>query len=159
MRLATHAGWTLLPGDFILAASVETGPRPTIARSLYMLHRKMNALILSLVLVFTGFSMQATAAVIATQDALSMDARELRIAAIGDKLARDDVRQAMIELGVDPQQAQLRVASLTDAELQQLDGQLDQLPAGGSALAVIGIVFVVLMILEFTGVIDIFKKA
>jgi hypothetical protein len=119
----------------------------------------MNALILSLVLVFTGISMRATAAVIGTQDALSIDARELRIAAIGSKLARDDVRQAMIDLGVDPQQAQLRVASLTDAELQQLDGQLDQLPAGGSALAVIGIVFVVLMILEFTGVIDIFKKA
>jgi uncharacterized membrane protein (Fun14 family) len=33
-------------------------------------------------------------------------------------------------------------------------------PAGGNgALVVVGIVFVVLMILEFTGVIDIFKRA
>ena len=31
-------------------------------------------------------------------------------------------------------------------------------PAGGDALAVIGIVFVVLVILELVGVIDIFKK-
>jgi len=55
-------------------------------------------------------------------------------------------------------QAQARVASLSDLELAQLDGQLDSLPAGGS-LALVGAVFVVLMILEFTGVIDIFKRA
>jgi uncharacterized membrane protein (Fun14 family) len=35
---------------------------------------------------------------------------------------------------------------------------LDEAPAGGDALAVIGIVFLVLLILELTGVIDIFKK-
>ena len=33
------------------------------------------------------------------------------------------------------------------------------LPAGGDALAIIGIVFLVLIILEVVGVIDIFKKA
>jgi uncharacterized membrane protein (Fun14 family) len=32
------------------------------------------------------------------------------------------------------------------------------MPAGGDALAIIGIVFLVLMILEAVGVIDIFKK-
>ena len=31
-------------------------------------------------------------------------------------------------------------------------------PAGGDALALIGAVFVILLILELTGVIDIFKK-
>jgi uncharacterized membrane protein (Fun14 family) len=35
---------------------------------------------------------------------------------------------------------------------------MDQMPAGGDALAVIGIVFLVLIILELVGVIDIFKK-
>lgn len=39
-----------------------------------------------------------------------------------------------------------------------MQGQVDRLPAGGSALAVIGVVFVVLLILELVGVIDIFKK-
>jgi len=64
----------------------------------------------------------------------------------------------MVELGVDPRQAELRVAALSDQELAQLDTRLDSLPAGEGALALVGAVFLVLMILEFTGVIDIFKK-
>jgi hypothetical protein len=32
------------------------------------------------------------------------------------------------------------------------------MPAGGSVLAVVGVVFIVLLILELTGVIDIFNK-
>lgn len=39
-----------------------------------------------------------------------------------------------------------------------MHGQLEQLPAGGSALAVIGIVFLVLLILDLTGVINIFRR-
>ena len=35
---------------------------------------------------------------------------------------------------------------------------LENLPAGGSVLAVVGIVFIVLLILELVGVIDIFNK-
>jgi hypothetical protein len=35
---------------------------------------------------------------------------------------------------------------------------MQSVPAGGDALAVIGIVFVILIILELVGVIDIFKK-
>jgi uncharacterized membrane protein (Fun14 family) len=42
----------------------------------------------------------------------------------------------------------------------QLSSQIESLPAGGdSVLVLIGAVFVVLLILELTGVIDIFKKA
>ena len=50
------------------------------------------------------------------------------------------------------------MASLSDAELAQLEGRLQQLPAGGSALGLVGAVFLVLLILEITGVVDIFKK-
>jgi len=47
---------------------------------------------------------------------------------------------------------------LTDSELRTLAGKIAEAPAGADALAVIGIVFVVLLILEMVGVIDIFKK-
>jgi len=123
-----------------------------------MKFNKLLALVLSTALVFAGFSNHASAAVIGTGDALSMEARETRIADIDSALSRTDVQQAMVELGVDPQQAQQRVASLSDAELIQLEAQLDTLPAGGGALALIGAVFLVLLILEITGVVDIFKK-
>jgi len=122
------------------------------------MRKKLVAMTLSGSLVCAGFSSGVAAAVIDTQQAVTMDARELRIAAASATLAREDVRSAMIELGADPQQAQLRVASLSDAELAQLEGRLQQLPAGGSALGLVGAVFLVLLILEITGVVDIFKK-
>lgn len=120
--------------------------------------RKIIALTLSTTLIWAGFSLPASAAVISTQQVMAIEARDAQISELQAKLARDDVRQAMVELGVDPQQAHARVASLSEQELAQLEGQLDTLPAGG-ALALIGAVFLVLMILEFTGVIDIFKRS
>jgi hypothetical protein len=74
-------------------------------------------------------------------------------------LARDQVRAQMLALGVDPDAVDARVARLTDAELRTLADRMQSLPAGGDALAIIGIVFLVLIILEVVGVIDIFKKA
>jgi hypothetical protein len=51
------------------------------------------------------------------------------------------------------------VASLSDSELGRLQSGLDSLPAGGdSILAVLGILFVVLLVLELTGIINIFHK-
>jgi len=71
---------------------------------------------------------------------------------------RESVQSQLVALGVDVEAAKVRVASLSDAELQQLDGRLAGLPAGAGLLEVVGIVFVVLLILELVGVIDIFKR-
>jgi hypothetical protein len=96
---------------------------------------------------------------VATAEAVAAAQAVDPLAAVRGVLARDDVRERMVALGVDPAEVNGRLAALTDAELALLAEQLEQAPAGGDALAVIGIVFLVLMILEFTGVIDIFKKA
>ncbi|GAB2615121.1 PA2779 family protein [Novilysobacter erysipheiresistens] len=100
----------------------------------------------------------AAASVISTQQALSAEMRASTEADVRASLARDDVRQAMRQLGVDPADADTRIAALSDAELLRMQGELEQLPAGGGALAVIGVVFVVLLILELVGVINIFNR-
>lgn len=70
-------------------------------------------------------------------------------------LAREDVRAALAAQGLDPEEAQARVASLTDAEVRQITGQLDRLPAGGDGLgiiiAVLVIVLLVILILKVAG--------
>ncbi|NND45007.1 MAG: PA2779 family protein [Xanthomonadales bacterium] len=114
---------------------------------------------LACLLIWSGLATQVSAAMIQTQDVLAIDARQERIEAIHGELARDEVQQAMIELGVDPQEAHLRVASMSDQELVQLEQQLDSLPAGGSFFGVVGVVFVVLLILELVGVTNVFTKA
>lgn len=121
--------------------------------------RNIISLILSTCLLFAGFTSQVAAAVISTQQAMSIEQRQGSIDHIQAQLQRADVQQAMIQMGVDPAQALLRVESLNDQELAQLQQEIETLPAGGDGvLAVIGIVFVVLLILELTGVINIFNK-
>lgn len=67
-------------------------------------------------------------------------------------LKRQDVRDEMRKLGVDPDEAMARVNALSDSEIQRLAGRLDQLPAGGSAVgAIVGaavFVFVVLLVTD-----------
>ena len=69
-----------------------------------------------------------------------------------------ELGDADVALGVDPAKVESRVAALTDGELRALADKVNDAPAGGDALAVVGIVFIVLLILEAVGVIDIFKK-
>ncbi len=70
-------------------------------------------------------------------------------------MQRDDVRAQLISLGVDPQAAQARVATLSDAELARATHLIDQ-PAGGDAVAVVALVFVVLIITDILGYTDVF---
>jgi hypothetical protein len=71
-------------------------------------------------------------------------------------LNRDDVQAQLIARGVDPAQVQARVDSLTDQEVQTLNGKLDQLPAGGDALGLLVFVFIVLLITDILGFTNIF---
>jgi len=104
-------------------------------------------------------STTASAGVIGTQDYLSAEARAGHLADINAAISRADVQAQLVSLGVDPANAVTRAAALSDGELAQVAHEMNSLPAGGDSLfAVIGIVFLVLLILELTGVIDIFKK-
>ena len=96
------------------------------------------------------------AAVIDTQTAIDVDDRAGRISNINGMLARQEVRTALIEFGVSPDDATARVEKMTNSELQLLEQQLDQLPAGGSFVGVVGIVAIVLVILELLHVTDLF---
>lgn len=101
----------------------------------------------------------ASAAIIPTETAIEMDERQGRIDHINDVLARETVQRMMIRFGVDPVDASGRVAALTDTELQTLEQQLDQLPAGGVGFVeVVGIVAIVLIVLELLGVTNFFSE-
>jgi hypothetical protein len=84
--------------------------------------------------------------------------RRATIERIDAVLARSEVQRELERLGVDNAEASERVAALNDQELELLADRLEKLPAGGDLLAVVGIAFVVILILELVGVIDIFKK-
>lgn len=72
-------------------------------------------------------------------------------AAIDALFARGDVRAQLESLGVDPAEAQARVQALDDAQAQALAEQIDQLPAGGSVLGAVLLVFVILLVTDILG--------
>jgi hypothetical protein len=75
-------------------------------------------------------------------------------------LRREDVRRQIEAMGVDPKEADARVASLSDAEVAKLAARIDQIPAGAGVAAVfiiLGIIFAVLLALDLLGVTHIFK--
>jgi len=121
--------------------------------------RRSCVMLVSASLISLGLQAPAAAGIVGTSDAIAAVQQQNDRAVVRDVLARSDVRARMIGMGVDPAEVEGRLAALTDAELATLADNIGQAPAGGdSALAIIGIVFVVLLILELTGTIDIFKK-
>ncbi len=114
--------------------------------------------IVSLSLINLGASAVSYAGIVSTTSVVEAGQRATNLAAVRAGLAREDVRKQLLTFGVDASQVDARLAGLSDAELQRLAGEMDSLPAGGDVLAVIGLVFIILLILEVVGVIDIFKK-
>ena len=121
------------------------------------LWRKCSIAVLSVSMLNMGMMGAATAAIVDTSALIAPD-RMADLGAIRTQLARADVRVQMEQMGVDAAAVEQRISRLNDHELHQLAADMRNAPAGGDALALIGAVFVVLLILEVTGVIDIFKK-
>ena len=119
--------------------------------------RRVCVAVLSASLISLGMQAPAAAGVVGTAEAIASQDRNAR-AVVDATLARADVRAELERMGVDAAAIEGRLDALSEAEIASLAGQIGEAPAGGDALAVIGIVFVVLIILELVGVIDIFKK-
>jgi hypothetical protein len=119
--------------------------------------RSATVAVLALAVGNLGFVGTARAGIVATAEFVQTD-RAANLASIQAQLDRADVRAQMEKLGVDSNAIGQRIASLSDSEVHALAGKMENAPAGGSVLVLIGATFLILMILEFVGVIDIFKK-
>lgn len=108
------------------------------------------------------FSVQtAKARIIDTDTVIAAQKEEADRERVTAFLGREDVRQVMVEHGVDAAEARKRVAGLSDAELTKISQAMEQLPAGGDGVgAVIGaavLVFLVLLITDILGFTHVFS--
>jgi len=119
--------------------------------------KRLMILIMSFSLLSASLPSISYAGMIGTQTLIeNLNSNDSRVR-VEEFIARENVREQIIALGADPAEVQDRLAALTAGELRLLEQEIDNMPAGG-ILVVIGIVFVVLIILELTGTIDIFKQ-
>ncbi|WP_017925641.1 PA2779 family protein [Thioalkalivibrio sp. HL-Eb18] len=131
MSHAPHRRWLSAPAAFLIALALALLPATP---------------------AFAGVGMLDTGSMI--QQASADDTRAQLLKQLDDQA----VREKLVEMGVDPDRAQERVARLTPEELAHLEARMETDPAGAAGVVgVVAIVFVVLVILDAVGVTDIFS--
>jgi hypothetical protein len=123
--------------------------------------RRGVALVLAVVMFVISMPLGvAQAALVSTEEVLAGGDGAADRARVLAFLERAEVREQIAALGVDPNEAAARVAALSDAQVREIAGQLDQLPAGQSAVgAVVGaivIIFLVLLVTDLLGLTNVF---
>jgi hypothetical protein len=121
------------------------------------LWRKSSIAILCVAIFNMGMAGAASAAIVDTAAMVGTD-RTTDLQAVRSQLERADVRAKLEAMGVDAAAVDRRVAGLNDRELHRLATDMRNAPAGGDVVWIVGAVFIVLLVLELVGVIDIFKK-
>ena len=123
--------------------------------------RRGVALVLAVVMFVISMPLGvAHAALVSTEEVLAAGDGAAERARVLAFLERAEVREQIAALGVDPNEAAARVAALSDAQVREIAGKLDQLPAGqGAIAAVVGaivIIFLVLLVTDLLGLTNVF---
>lgn len=112
--------------------------------------------VISLLLIACTFSLglplPASAGIVTTQQIHAGSERDR----VRSFLEREDVRAQMQSFGVTAEAAQARVDALSDQEVGELAGRLDELPAGGGIIGVLFAVFIILLITDILGLTKVF---
>ena len=104
-----------------------------------MPHIKQAGSLFGAILASFIFWASADAAMVDTAEILSASDK----AELVDALERQDVRQELLALGVDPEDALARIDQMTNEEIAELKGNIGELPAGAD----IGVVELLLIII------------
>ena len=88
----------------------------------------------------------ANAAMIGTGEVLAEQQQQIDREQLLGMLEDQQVKDKLVALGVDREQVETRIASLTPAELAQFNQQLNQAPAGAGVVGII-VLFLVLFII------------
>lgn len=92
----------------------------------------------------------ASAAMIGTDVLLTPNHEPDRREFLQNLISREDIRQALVALGISPGEARARINSLSDDELENIFKNMADLPAGGDAtgfVIIVGAVIIVLIII------------
>jgi len=106
---------------------------------------------------FSTYSLPAWSGIVTTDQLLQQQLEVLNKSTLVAMLDRDDVRQQLVERGVDPEYARARITALSDAQIEELRDSIDTLPAGSGVVGILVAVLLVLIILDIVGVTNIFS--
>lgn len=90
----------------------------------------------------------ANAAMIGTHEVLAEQQHQVDQAQLMAMLDDEQVKDKLVAMGVEREQVESRIASLTPAELAQFNQQLDQAPAGAGVVGIIVLFLVIFIITD-----------
>lgn len=110
--------------------------------------RFMLCLMISTTLVeFPIMKAHAATGMISTTEVVGQMTRAESQARVAEVLKRDDIQQELIKLGISPEEANRRLAGLSDEEAQKLATDIQAAQAGASVGGVLVLVVLVLLII------------
>lgn len=118
--------------------------------------KRLMASVLIASTTLMGLPLTANAGIVATDTTLSASLSQANRDRVSTFLDREDVRTALQDRGVQRTDALQRVQAMSDAEVAQLAGRIDQAPAGGEVLGLLFTVFIVLLVTDILGLTKIF---
>jgi len=119
------------------------------------LFRRTLALLMSFSLLFASFG-QAQAAMISNSQLINQAQQSNEKTTLLQTIRRADVQSQLLSMGVNTADIEKRVDQMTQAEVAQLNQQIDQLPAGSGVLGIVVLIFIVFVITDVIGATDIF---
>jgi len=112
-----------------------------------------------LLLVSTGYQ-SVSAAMIGTEPLLQTGRHQATRDRLCQLMAREEIQNAFIAQGLHPQEARLRIASMTDSEIAQIADKIDDLRAGQGvfifSLIIVGVIIAAFVFFNYTGVTQMF---
>lgn len=112
------------------------------------LARMLLCLMISFTLVELPIT-KAHAGMISTSEALVEMSRAQGESTVNQFLARTDVKDQLVKLGVSPEEAQKRIASLSESEVKKLATDIQKAQIGGDIGGILVIVLLVILIIYF----------
>jgi hypothetical protein len=115
----------------------------------------VHALISSV--MFAGLSQTANAAIITTEQVVTVAAAAQNRATVVAAFERADLQAELQSMGINTGDARARVAAMTDAETATMAKQIDALPAGGDGIiGTLVFLFVLLLVTDILGLTKVF---
>lgn len=108
--------------------------------------KTMFLAVTKLIVVATLFLPTAQADIISTSSYLDQQAIEIQRAEIMTELQRDEVRQQLADMGVEPATLEARVAGLSDAEVARMAADMGVMPAGADMSSTTLVLLIILLI-------------
>ncbi|MDD2906366.1 MAG: PA2779 family protein [Sulfurimonas sp.] len=120
-----------------------------------------SRLLVSFFVSITLFAQVSWAQMASTEAVLSPSSMVSAKEKLFEMTSREDVAAKFVEMGVDPQIIQERIASMTDVEAAQVAYDIETLPAGADAgmslLGAVVFVFIVLLVTDLLGLTKVFN--